>query len=75
MRAQVKRWGNSAAVRIPAQVLGAARLREDQLVDVRAEGGRVIVEPVTLDAAFAAALSGTLGEWLSPEDEAAWADL
>ncbi len=75
MRAQVKRWGNSAAVRIPAAVLSAARLREDQLVDVRAENGRVIVEPVIDDVAFAAALSGTMGEWLSAEDEAAWADL
>lgn len=47
MRVQVKKWGNSASVRIPASVMAAASLRIDQAVDVREEGGRIIVEPVT----------------------------
>lgn len=46
MRVQVKKWGNSASVRIPASVMVAASLRIDQAVDVREEGGRVIIEPV-----------------------------
>jgi antitoxin MazE len=46
MRAQVKKWGNSASVRIPASVMAAAALRINQPVDVREEGGRVIIEPV-----------------------------
>ena len=46
MRVQVKKWGNSAAIRIPAAVMGAAALHIDQAVDVREEGGRVIIEPV-----------------------------
>jgi antitoxin MazE len=46
MRVQVKKWGNSASVRIPASVMAAASLRVDQAVDVREEGGRVIIEPV-----------------------------
>lgn len=46
MRVQVKKWGNSASVRIPASVMSAASLRIDQAVDVREEGGRVIIEPV-----------------------------
>jgi antitoxin MazE len=46
MRVQVKKWGNSASVRIPASVMAAASLRIDQAVDVREEGGRIIVEPV-----------------------------
>lgn len=46
MRVQVKKWGNSASVRIPASVMAAAALRIDQAVDVREEGGRVIIEPV-----------------------------
>ena len=41
----VKKWGNSAAVRIPASVLEAARLELDQFVDVRAERGRIVIEP------------------------------
>lgn len=46
MRVQVKKWGNSASVRIPASVMAAASLRIDQAVDVREEDGRVIIEPV-----------------------------
>ena len=47
VRVQVKRWGNSASVRIPASVMAAAALRIDQEVDVREHEGRVVIEPVT----------------------------
>lgn len=47
MQVQVKKWGNSASVRIPASVMAAATLRIDQAVDVREEGGRIIIEPVS----------------------------
>ena len=50
MRVQVKKWGNSASVRIPASVMAAAALRLDQEVDVREEEGRVIIEPVSAPA-------------------------
>jgi antitoxin MazE len=46
MRAKVKKWGNSAAVRIPSAVLRASRLDLDEVVDVREEAGRVVIEPV-----------------------------
>ena len=46
MRSTVRKWGNSAAVRIPASVMAAARLVPDQPVDVREEGGRIVIEPV-----------------------------
>ena len=46
MRATVKKWGNSAAVRIPASVMQATRLRLDEAVDVREEEGRIVIEPV-----------------------------
>lgn len=49
MRVLVKKWGNSASVRIPAAVMAASRLRVDQPVDVREEGGRIIIEPVRED--------------------------
>jgi antitoxin MazE len=42
----VKKWGNSLAVRLPAAVMEAAQLTLDQAVEVRAENGRVIIEPV-----------------------------
>ena len=46
MTVHLKKWGNSAAVRIPAAVMAAAELSVDQEVEVRHEGGRIIIEPV-----------------------------
>ena len=46
MRAIVKKWGNSASVRIPAALMDAAKLELDDAVEVREEGGRIIIEPV-----------------------------
>ncbi len=46
MRVLIKKWGNSASVRIPASVMASAALRVDQAVEVREEGGRVVIEPV-----------------------------
>ena len=46
MQGVVKKWGNSAAIRIPASVLEAAQVRLDQPVDVREEGGRIVIEPL-----------------------------
>ncbi len=45
MRTVVKKWGNSASVRIPAAVMEAARLDLDDPVDVREESGRIIIDP------------------------------
>lgn len=46
MKVVVRKWGNSAAVRIPAALLASARLRLDQAVDVREEQGRIIIERI-----------------------------
>lgn len=46
MRVTVKKWGNSAAVRMPAAVMEAAKLHLDDSVDVREEGGCIIIEPL-----------------------------
>jgi len=46
MRVVVKKWGNSASVRIPSGIMEAARLRLDESVDVREEGGRIVIEPI-----------------------------
>lgn len=46
MRVNVKKWGNSASVRIPAVIMEAACLRLDDAVEMREEGGRIIIEPV-----------------------------
>jgi antitoxin MazE len=46
MKAVVRKWGNSASVRIPAAVMQAAQLHLDEAVDVREESGRIVIEPV-----------------------------
>ena len=46
MKATVKKWGNSAAVRIPTSVMQAVHLDLDEVVEVREEAGRIVIEPV-----------------------------
>ena len=46
MRVVIRKWGNSASVRIPAGVMQASRLELDHMVDVREEGGRIVIEPI-----------------------------
>jgi antitoxin MazE len=46
MRAIVKKWGNSAAVRIPSGIMKAARLKVDDAVDVREQGGHIVIKPI-----------------------------
>ncbi len=46
MHVIVKKWGNSASVRIPVSVMEAANLSLDATVDVREEGGHIVIEPV-----------------------------
>jgi antitoxin MazE len=46
MRATIKKWGNSASVRIPAAVMAAANVRLDQPVDVQEDRGRIVIVPL-----------------------------
>ena len=46
MRGSVRKWGNSASVRIPASVMEEAHIALDQTVEIRAEQGRVVIEPI-----------------------------
>ncbi|WP_029891689.1 AbrB/MazE/SpoVT family DNA-binding domain-containing protein [Polycyclovorans algicola] len=69
MRVSVRKWGNSASVRIPAAIMEAANLRLDALVDVIEVDGRIIIEPVIdaecdLDAMVAAITPDNLHEEL-----------
>lgn len=58
MRVIVKKWGNSASVRIPVAIMHAAKLRLDEAVDVREEGGCIVIEPIRPDAYDLATLLG-----------------
>lgn len=42
----IKKWGNSLGVRLPASVAREAHLHVDQRVRVSVEGGQVVITPV-----------------------------
>jgi antitoxin MazE len=44
MHAQIKKWGNSAAVRVPTSVMSEMGLGIDDPVVIRVEGGRMVIE-------------------------------
>jgi antitoxin MazE len=67
MRVIVKKWGNSASVRIPAGIMEAARLSLDTPVDVREERGRIIIEPIRSEYDLAVMLAGITPENLHGE--------
>lgn len=46
MRVTVKKWGNSASVRIPAAIMEAADLTLDQIVEMREKDGCIVIEPI-----------------------------
>ncbi len=45
MEVVVKKWGNSAAVRIPASVLADSGIELEQTVEIREDRGRIVIEP------------------------------
>jgi len=63
-------------VTIPSEVRDSLGLGTGDLVGYEIRGEEVVLKRVEpLDAVFHAALSGTLEEWGSPEDEEAFRDL
>lgn len=46
MQSVVKKWGNSAAVRIPASIMEALRLQTDEPVELSVEDGRIVIAPL-----------------------------
>ena len=42
----IKQWGNSLGVRLPAAIARQARLRVDQRVRISVEGTQVVIRPV-----------------------------
>jgi antitoxin MazE len=46
MRAQLKKWGNSLALRVPTGLLAELNLSENSTVDLRVEDGKLIIAPM-----------------------------
>lgn len=50
MKSQVEKSGDGALVRIPPIVMAASKISINQTVDVREDGGRTIIEPLSVQA-------------------------
>ncbi|NYT57436.1 AbrB/MazE/SpoVT family DNA-binding domain-containing protein [Alcaligenaceae bacterium] len=46
MRGAIKKWGNSAAIRLPSSMLKSLKLSSDDIVDIRLERGSIIIQPI-----------------------------
>ncbi len=46
MKVMIMKWGNGASVRIPAAAMRVTYLDLDQEVDIREEGGCVVIQPL-----------------------------
>jgi len=46
MRGVIRKWGNSAAVRLPSSMLKSLRVGIDDLMEMRVERGCLILQPV-----------------------------
>lgn len=46
MQTIIKKWGNSPALRLNAAVMKSAQLNIDQLVSVKVQKGRIVIEPM-----------------------------
>lgn len=55
---QIKQWGNSAAIRLPATLLQSMQLSVDSVVEVHEKNGKLILSPVKTEYRLADLLEG-----------------
>ncbi|NYT85754.1 AbrB/MazE/SpoVT family DNA-binding domain-containing protein [Pollutimonas harenae] len=68
MRGVIKKWGNSAAIRLPSSMLKSLKLSADDIVDLRLERGTIVIQPVRSEEyLLAQLLSGIKPKNLHPE--------
>ena len=46
MQSEIKRWGNSAAVRLPGKLLAATRLEISSVITIDVKDNKIIIEAV-----------------------------
>lgn len=42
----IKKWGNSASVRIPSSVMKSLNLNVGDQIDIKGEDGRIVIAPI-----------------------------
>ena len=67
MQAIIKKWGNSASVRIPAPLMKAVELDIDSTVEIKEEDGRLVIEPLNETINLDSLVSGITPENLHRE--------
>jgi len=73
---QTSRLSSKGQVTIPKEIREAIGLEPGNLIVYEVQNGAVVLKRIeAFDAAFHQALSKTLEEWDSPEDEEAFGDL
>ena len=48
MQMTIKKWGNSLATRIPKAIAESTNLHLDQLVDIEAVNGKIVITPIAV---------------------------
>lgn len=48
MQMTIKKWGNSLATRIPKAIAESTNLHFDQLVDIEAVNGKIVITPIAV---------------------------
>ncbi|HHW7569641.1 TPA: AbrB/MazE/SpoVT family DNA-binding domain-containing protein [Mannheimia haemolytica] len=67
MQLAIKKWGNSVGVRIPSSILTSLQLQAENLVDIREENGKIIIEPIRQEYSLEQLLSSITAENLHQE--------
>ncbi len=62
MRVNVRSWGNSAAVRIPASIMAAAGIAVDQNVEMIEHEGSIVITPARDELDLDALIAGITDE-------------
>ncbi len=44
LHGKIQKWGNSAAIRLPAKALAAAGISRESEVDIQADSGRLVIQ-------------------------------
>ncbi|MBL7181341.1 MAG: AbrB/MazE/SpoVT family DNA-binding domain-containing protein [Pseudomonadota bacterium] len=47
MQTKIKKWGNSLALRIPKSFALNVNLKQNELVDISIDKGKIIIAPIT----------------------------
>lgn len=80
MVAQVKAWGNSNAIRIPAEVLREAGVKREDELDIRVDGDKIVLSKTRRHKSLEERIAAYGGElrvikefdWVDPKGREMW---